>query len=536
MAKFKPVGNNCCCCDCFVKHNVVGCTKCLPETLCVKAEFLSGVECCQFASGQTHYLCREDGYLPVPLYCGDIGITASFQLHIVDDECCFTMTLTLGEDSVSFSKCGDNFEVGFDEQEFTLFTPDYPPVEVTGLISVAPAVGVSNNGQRGDLSLGEPPPCPLIKMNPRSDPPDLSIEDCTRPELSVASETAARTFGEDFATQIAAGNLNSDEFCWFLSPCQCVPNEVCLTYTAYNICDGYVRHRAKLQLADCVYGPETFSVDRGGIYPDVITVTGELNTECEIIWKVESDAGEVAFTYGLTRIELNGAHPKNYIKRCDVTLDETEVPGTDATNGNIDMIMIDEDCYCLEDPDAECPGACFDVRMPPGANPDCHLAVLTGTIIQGSCEFSGSAAFHAATYEQPPSITQGFLQPDETTCQLYHAYNTDVLGFFLDLISCTSTGYPGDPFFGDQTDATVRWTLYYPSSCVAAGGDPVPPAPMGYRLMYEFVANCGFEQETTSGTVSPTYASCDPFELIFEMPFNAPCDCGCSSFQLRITL
>lgn len=535
MAKSRPVGNNCCCCDCFVKHNVVGCTKCVPEALCVKAEFTGGVDCCQYASGMSFYLCREDGYQSVGLACGDVGLTASFELHIVDGECCFTMTLSLGDESVSYSKCGDSFEVGFTDVEFTLSTADYPPIEVTGIVNVAAASGVSNNGQRGDLTIGEGPPCPTIRMNPRSEPADLPIEDCVRPALSIASETATRTFGSDFEQQVADGNLESDEFCWFLSPCQCIPDQVCLTYTYFDICDGYVRHRARLQLTDCGYGPEVFSVDRGGVYPDVITVTGELTTDCEIIWKVTHAAGEFISTAGLTRIELNGAHPKNYVKRCDVTLDQTEVPDTDATNGNVDMIMIDEDCYCLKDTDAECPGACFDVRMPPNANPGCHLAVLTGTIISGDCEFSGSAEFHASTYEQPPSITSGFLSPSEPACQLYYAYDKNLRGFELPLITCTSTGYPGEPFFGDNTDATVRWTLYYPASCVA-GDDPVPPSPMGYKLIFESVANCGNAQDITSGTLSPIYASCDPFELIFEIPFDAPCDCGCSSFQLRITL
>lgn len=529
MAKLKPVGS-CCCCDCYVKHNVVGCTKCLPELLCVKVEFTGGVECCQFASANSFYLCREDGYQSVNLTCGEVTLAISFDLHIVDDECCFTMNVVLDEDSVSFSKCGDNFEVGFTNQAFSLFTDDYPPVEVTGLLTVSTRSGISNNGQRGDLSLGEPPPCSLIKMNPRSEPPDLPIEDCQRPELSVASETATRTFGENFATQVANGDLESDEFCWYLSPCQCIPDEVCLTYTAYNVCDGYSTRRYKLTLTDCVYGPEVFEVDRGDPYgADEVTVTGVLTNQCEIIWRVESDAGTFETTLALTRIELNGGPPRNYVKRCDVTLGDTEVPDTDTyIEGLLDVLSISEDCLCLDPPDSLCPGACFAAKVPPVTGfTQCIPPTLYAEIISDCA---------SEIYEMGPStwgysVSASVIPSDfgyPLNCQNWIAYRYYGPGNSITnllLGSCLNTTR--------TFEFDTLGIFYITPDC---GEDPPDESlPGNYYIYGRFVS---FEGQWDF--VHPvTTASCNPFQLDFVIPApgNMSDICYCSeNITIRVTL
>ena len=538
--KIRPRGaTGGCCPDCMDRHKLSCGCGCIPEWLCVIAEFTSE-ECCRYATVNLYHECNSDDYSQGQLVCGEAGLIVTASVTKTEVGCCFTVTLSNSLETLTFLKYGDDFEVGFEDGEIEFeiqVNENYPPRFASGTLTVNGLGGVTNKGQFGDLETGECPPCGLIRLNPRAIFPDLPVklnadEACDRSILSVATKTAERVFGPIDGRD---PDLFEDEFCWFVAPCHCIPDNVCVNYTALTVCEGLKIIRRKLTLKDCVYGPASFTVDRGGPYgADTITIEGILGDDCNITWKVTStDYGEVEIERGLSRILLNSP-PKIYSKRCDLTLDETTVTGFE-TDGVEDTIQVTEDCLCLESTDKICPSACEVARMPPGANPDCYLVVLTATVMSG-CEFGEfSFEMHASTYEQPQSVLQDHLIITEPACQIYHGYNSDLRNFYLPPQSCT-TIQGVDPYpTTDMNDLIQRFTLYYPSSC-SIDDDPTLN-PYNYVLRYELENFCGFTINVESGSVTPVSASCTPFELVFEVPNNPACYCGnCSTLTVKVTL
>jgi hypothetical protein len=558
MALTRRGGTGGCCNDCSDVHNgderqPCGCMGCLPQWICLIIE-LDGsndsefTECCKFMYAKTPLICGTDNYETVQVGCGNVGLVVSFAIDNSGGDCCFVVTVTSAIEEVVYRVCADPYtgrpSVGLDDY-LSIAVQTYPAIQATGTISVAGMSGVSNSGQyngtevdpyTGEISV-VCPKCSPIRLNPRKEPvPDPPIEPCDRTSLTIATKTAVRNFGEDWQQQIADGNLFASEFCWFVSPCKCIPDKVCVDYVFSEDCAtaGINLKRFSLDLIDCMYGPEVFTARRGAYGTDTITIWGELNQFCEIVWTVETDFGGGTFTKALTRIDLD----PDLSKRCDVSLAETSVPNT-GLDGNLDdTILVSEQCVCVAKDDDLCPRSCEDLRAPPNADPTCYLAVLTATVISGGCDFEDFAfPMHFNAYEDHPAITSDSL-PVPDSCQHYHSYDINVRSSYVNFPQCDTLGTT-PPSDGGYLSTATRFALYFPTLCDSRQpGEYQDTNPGLYRLVYEIQTSCNLSTTTISGTLSPSSSSCDPFELIFDVPFNdiTDCTCNCSSFQLKITL
>jgi hypothetical protein len=489
--------------------------------------------CCQFLWGEMYHECGTDMYTTQSLACGELQFFVSTRIVKKDDgECCVLTTLSTGFDSVTYTKClefglleGFNLQItsGDDDGEYPCFA--------AGTIEISSSRGISNPGQFGNIEEGTCPKCRYIRLDPRSEPPDLPVEgaECERRNnWQNAPKVANRVL------DITDPELFSNEFCWFLPPCKCIPEKLCLKYTYLSDCEGLVTRRVEMQILDCSYGPVTIETDAGDV-----TITGSLfpNNICAIEWKVEHYKGMFKEVRGLSRIDLSEDRPPEFIKRCDVTVSPAiEVPDSSQFIGGInDTFEVTEECLCFDPPDNSCALSCFDVRMPFSNNPDCFLTTLTGEIM--GCDFGGySMEFHAENFENPTSFTQDQLPISVFgACQLYHAYDTVSRNFTLPNVDCNTPGSYGPPNFGAVNSTVFKFTLAYPT--LPCSVSPLtPPVPNNYVLAYELFSVCGLPVLLVNGEASPSSASCDPFELIFDVPFSSVCDCSCSSFQLKITL
>ncbi len=551
-------GGSCihCCEDCDEIHKECGCGGCIPERLCVVVE-LSGppdpdIGCCQYLWGEMYHECGKDTYKVAVLDCDPLILYVSTIIVGNGDNCCVKTTLSTEMDSVTYVSCklpGDK-KLNFDVLEsFSLLYDDssYPATYVTGDINVFASRGISNPGQFGNIEEGSCPKCRYLRLNPRKEPiPDLPVEgaECERRNNWQNSPKVA-----DRVLDLTDLELFSDEFCWFLPPCKCIPEKVCLKYWYEKECEESSPKRYQLELINCTYGPVTIDTPSGQV-----TIRGTIFEEniCQIVWTVDHYKGQEKIKKGLTRVAINDEKPEEFSKRCEVTVSPAvEIPDTAEFEGGANHTFeVTEECLCLNGSDTSCGLGCYDARMPPVANPDCFLTTLTGEIL--GCDFGGySMEFHARPYEAPAASLQNqfygeknnfdfpdFPQDpnDWSPCQLYDAYNPELLSFGIqgEGLDCNTPGSYGPPHFGDVNTSAFRFSLGYPTLCDVE--PTAPPVPNQYILFYEIFQVCGLPTSYEIGAIHPSSSSCDPFELLFDVPFTSICDCSCTSFKLKITL
>lgn len=541
-------GSGNCCGDCQEMSEACGCAGCVPQALCVIIEVTDGPDCVHFMWDRVFHACSSNGYGSAVLEFDGGTLTVLPYIEEVNGECCFKVEMTSGFETLTYSKCGSQFEIGL-ESTFSIQYTAYASDTISGNIIVGGSSGVSNSGQYGNLETGECPSCSAIRLIPRGPNAEPPVEPCDRTAITVATKTAERRL------DLTDPNLFDEEFCWFLSPCKCIPSKVCVSYQAISECEDAFS-RFEMNLIGCTYGPATVSVDRGtyGGGVDDVVITGVLTSDCKIVWTAVSSFGTGTYTSGMGRVEkVPGSKPRQFTKICDVTTggNSIEIPGTDIiTPGILDSFLVEERCLCLEFTDNLCGLACSDIRMPPlvdsdgnpNTNPeDCFLVVLTAEIV-GSCDFAGlSFEMHARNYENPPNVGDSPITIPYDACQIYDVYDPDTFLYETSSIDCLTLSYAVPPLVGDVNHLLAKFSLAYPTNCdIDVDAAPVPS---GYRLHYELSSICGDQADpgntsTTNGVLAPSSSSCDPFELIFDVPFSPVpgCDCSCSSFQLKITL
>lgn len=525
-----------CCPDCKTPHKneggCFGCAGCVPEFLCVIIRLDSGLDadlfgCCKTLYGKAVLECGTSTYSNVSLACKTVGI--SVDMYITDDVdgCCFTVDVVSYVDQVSFSNCGSPPIIGLDEQAISIRVQAYPEVSLTGTIEVIQPDGVSNSGQFGNIEEGTCPPCGMIRMDRDTEPSWKSLQGvCDRPELSVADKTSIRVFGEDYQQQITDGDLASDEFCWFIGPCKCIPTKACITYEYFDCCFENKTKRLEIELVDCTYGPVEFAVERCGYETDTVTITGTLTNSCEVEWRVVTDQVDISIVRNLTRLEFGAV---KYTSTCDISITDVSLPGTSVNPAlNLDdIISIDTRCYCAPALDQSCIGACEAIAIPAATgNVQCSPPTLYAEIISDCASEiypMGASPWGFGTGAPVIPADFGFT----SACQNYVAYDPSLGPANLALVTgqCSNTTR--------QFEFHALGIFYDPPDCTAE--ELTEADPSNYYIYGRFVSFEGqwdFVHQVTTG-------SCSPFQLDFEIPApgNMSDICYCSStILIRVTL
>lgn len=330
-------------------------------------------------------------------------------------------------------------------------------------------------------------------------------------------------------------------------PCRCVPKDLCLTYTSGSPCGG---DQERVNMS-CSGGGWTATFDiltDGGTESRTVTITPD-DESCSYTISVSGASVDFSST-----ISIHGRWDhasldtwERWTKLCDLTVDNLEVRYED--NGGFpisEYIDIDYRHYC-EVTSVECNGGCAELDFTAGDEPCEDTPMLNAEVTAPGCDWDG-LTFEMCWYDDTESYNEctqlaGLSVIDENSppsgCHQFLSYSSDYETFPSEITPDKATvyfegcDYGGNPAFDNYTWGEF-FLEYDPLDC-----EPQTTLPQRYRLHYYFTSSCNGTTEDQSGIAEPTSASCDPFELTFEIPYSIPDPCDCcenSSGTFTITI